>query len=403
MTEFSTTITLVKSGFLRFIGIAGLVFGLLLVSGHAAQARIVSVCNAAPYPNMIAVAYSDHRGEISEGWHRVEPGNCKSFRNVKGNLFHYYATSGNEVARWMNSGSSQSVYGRQWRCVGKSLNFTVYATGKCKNRLGFAALRIPHRHNVITVRSKYYKKLALNEANEVYEDLLGRWRWENQIRKSKGREAPFQIGVRLKSGTVGLRIAHVQRGMPAYFEGMEVGDEIVKLDSHNIRNRTDVRAFMDNLSIFRTTPVNVTLYRNGQYLSGEIEPMFFPFSHKDYSSASKVGTFIWSTANNIMFGFGNEVGCTGINLVREGLSSLVKDRKFNGGDMVARSKSCSNSANVKQAKYEILHQDAANAAFWASLVAPGIPVTKFLRNSRAVPLAARSRFIRQHKTQRRSF
>ena len=149
----------------------------------------------------------------------------------------------------------------------------------------------------------------------------------------------------------------------------------------------------------------MAIVRDGQRVDGTIVPMFFPFKHWEYSPNGKAGTFVWSAYDSAALGFGNEITC-GIPQAIDGAASLIADaffalnketapkkQIFDGKQISENYSACSQSLNMELAKKQLLYGDAYNAGFWAGLLIPGLPTAKFLKGSKALPFAAKSRKV----------
>ena len=370
-----------------------------------ANAKEVTVCNVSPLNLSLAIRLGEEPKYPTIGWFNINAGNCKKW-NLSGKIFYYYAESKEKLAFWLND--NKPIKWNSWffsMCVDPKNAFKLPAKGQCKKTYGFKRVRLAKEINYTNIYEDNHKGLKLEDIPNIRRKLIGRMGYEKMLRNKQGRETPFQLGMRIEdsfektSGRSnhsipnGVQIEYVYQGMPAEEEGLEADDRIVALNGYKIRNKSDLNWVLDNVSIFQTEQLSITIIRDESKIKGSIEPLFFPFNHWEYSPSGKTGTFLWTMVDGIALGFGNELLCSGGNLLAEGVRSLSNDRDFNGKQVSENITACSGSLNKELEKKKILYEDAYNAGYWASLVVPGIPLAKVLRARRAIPLAARSRHV----------
>ncbi len=367
-------------------------FVALATLSSQSQAKDVSLCNGSPVKVFTAVGFNSGQKAVTKGWYSLSPGKCRTW-SYSGTDFYYYAESQSRLARWLNDGSPMKWDGWHRRCVNYVNAFEKYGTGNCDQAHRFSKVVLPHDQNRFTLYEQNHIGVQLQQVPSLRRSLLGRMEFESILRSNNKREAPFQLGIGIANHRQGVRIEKVYAGMPAETEGLETGDVISALNGYRIRNVKDLHWIMDNVSLFQSEPLPMSIVRDGQKVSGAISPLFYEFNHKDYDPNGGFGTFLWSTVNGIAFGFGNELGCGAAHGLAEGISSLLQDRDFKTSQTADEVSDCSSSLNRELAKNEILYEKAATAGFWASLLAPGIPAGKLLKAGKGVPLAARSRFV----------
>lgn len=357
--------------------------------GADAAARDAEICNGAPVKLYLAVSYDG----VSRGWYKLEPGGCARFNGVRGRTVNYFAQASEPLARWLSRGGGLEWNGWAYRCVHPREAFQFAARGRCAEKRGFATFRLSGAANRMTLSEENHRGVAFSDLPRLRRALSGRMAFEATLRNTPGREPPFQLGVSTGEGRQGVRVVKVHAGMPAEAEGLKPGDEIVALNGYTVRDAGQLRWVLDTLSLFADAPLPMTILRDGRKISGSIAPMFYEFNHRDYRPGGGAKTFLWSAVNGVAFGFGNELACGGVFSLAEGASALAEERDLDAGWIKSNAERCASNLNRELAKHEILHKSAANAAFWASLIAPGLPVGKLARAARGVPLAARSRFV----------
>lgn len=382
----------------KYAGIpfASILYFLLLffIINSQAHAKDVSVCNASPVKAHLATGFDRGGVIISRGWFHVEPGQCIDQSGVSGNNFYYRAESYSALALWLNDGSpiiwSSSLFNRL--CANHN-KFELVNTPNCVSKLSFIKQTVVHEKSVINFFESNHKGINSNRAPELARVLTGRMENENSLKRRAGRENPFQIGIVMKEHALGVEIASVLPGMPAEKEGLEASDIITELDGYKILKMNDVVRVVKQIPILRTTPLALTVIRNGETIEGTISPLFYEFNHPDYSTEGEVGSGIWAFFDGAALGFGNEAGCGIFVGLIEGVSSLVGDRKFDTKGASSAISGCSNELNTALAEREILYKGTTTAANWASLIVPGIPLGKFAKILKNIPLAARSRKV----------
>lgn len=369
------------------------------------KAERVSVCNASPFEISIAVGYKDDSENVrTHGWFNQSPGECNSW-DTGSEKFYYYAEASEKLARWVNGGNpyrwANSIFSfNHSLCVDPSNKFNMVAKAECPTKHRFLSARLTRSNNQINLYHEYHQGIPLEETIERRHTLIGKMNYEEMIRSTPEREPPFQLGFDLKNNpSGGATVTRLYEGMPAELEGMLVGDTITNLGGYKINNVEDVNWVLDELSIFNTEPLSITMIaETGEIVNGVIEPMFYPFSHKDYSEGGKVSTFLASTVDGVFFGGASELGCGAFFTIAEGLSAVFSDRGFDTQQTVTEASSCSHSVDMELQKNALLYEDAAIAGLWASILMPGTAVfkgAKILKGGKAakIPLAAKSRFV----------
>ena len=130
-------------------------------------------------------------------------------------------------------------------------------------------------------------------------------------------------------------------------------------------------------------------------------PMFFEFNHPDYNDFNRITTFSWSFFDGITFGFLNEIGCGLLHGAEEWGRAHESGKEFNDKEFSRKYNSCAERMNEELLESEILFDKASTAAFWSSMIVPvggaAKGVSKLSRLKNSVPLAARSRFVKNLK------
>lgn len=382
-------------------------FLVLLITTPMANAKSMKLCNRSPLKADMAVAYTNEAGDfISEGWFATAPGECANFSGISGQYFYYHAQSKTDLAYWLNGGDRYVVWeGKTNLCFHPSNRFKYVNQNTCAYVAKYQQVMLAYDTNEFSLIHNNYPDISIEQASEVARDLDGVMNWERHLKNTPGRENPFQIGAGLEKGTQGARVAFVVPGLPAEFEGIETGDEIVGLDGFVVETPDDVISILGAIPFDRKTPLQITITRRGEIIEGVIEPLFFPFNHPLYANSSPEATFAWEIADGIPFMLGNEVACGAKALLFETLNSLGNDAPFNGARIANSTRGCAETLNKTQELYRIFHEEAATAGVWAGLVAGGtglLKAGKLGELGSGAKLAGKSRFVRHPALKRRS-
>lgn len=366
----------------------------LLMSAEIAGAKGFEVCNGQPFPTYMSVGFQKGSLMQTRGHYLLEAGSCTAFDGVEGKSAFVRAVSSGEVAKFINDGASVVYDGWKYLCHNHQEAFHHYTQSNCDTRAGYKEVRLSNsQFSRITIKEKNHEHLTTETAPAAEQSLAGRMQYEHLLRTTPGREAAFQFGIQMEDTEGGVRVKFVYSGMPADEEGMRVGDYILSIDGVSLTTAAEVSQRLDAVSIYRNSPMAIEISRNGETIRGVFAPLFYPFNHHDYKEENAVGAFAWEFADGAMLGFGNEIACGGGTLIAEGLSWAFGEGDFELGSTVHSASKCSESANREQEKFQILYSDAANAGFWASFLAPGIPAAKVFKAGKAVKLANRSRHV----------
>lgn len=370
----------------------------IFFAAAASQAKsdTVELCNAMPFSAWLSVAYEDSKYDdlMSRGWYNVSPGECRRFSDIAGKWFYLLWSSSQESAQYIYGRDNVSRTGFNFFCYDPKKAFEVSASASCANKAGYAALRLgsnsDHRYSI---KAKNHDHLTVATARLAEYAINGRIAFEKFLHAQTGREPPFSLGIKFEEVADGILVTQVFPGMPAEEEGVQVGDIITSLDGEKIHSGRDFFQILDAISLFRETPLNISVRRREKQLNGVILPMFFAFNHRDYREQGKVGAFVWETLDGGAFGFGNEFGCGLLAAGFEGFRSLGRGTGYDWSGVAEDTSSCSKQLNRKHEKQRILYDSATKAGFWASLLLPSIPVAKLFKSQKGLRLSQRSRHV----------
>lgn len=337
------------------------------------QPKEVSVCNTYPATVLASIAHKTKSKDFkSVGWFEIQAGDCNTFEEVYGSKFYVYAQSFDTLAKWLEDGKPFEFKGRDRFCYDPSDRFLYelkeHRRNSCENRIRMSEAKLKGRNPTVFIFDDNHRNWPLEEVSNLRADLLGVMQWENFLINNPGRESVFSVGVSFaqENNTSGCPISGVQRGMPAYHEGIVPGDIIVGLDGYKIENCNQVPQVLDAIPFDRTGYVQMSILREGEKLNGSIEPKFFPFNHRLYESTKGV-TAIWEFFDAVPLLFGNELAC-GAGEGLKGIARVINDSGSSGDDFGEGFNDCSNSLNRRQDLYRLLHEDAATAGAWASML-----------------------------------
>ncbi len=371
-----------------------------------AIAEAVHLCNRSPVTISIAVAYEDANGNFNEsGWYIKEPGTCARFYDVNGS-FYYYGRSSTKLARWLlQNPAGQMVWaGATKLCFHPTSKFRYVNQNPCEYIAEYKSLKLDYdgdtTHYLIETNHKH---VAFEYAHLLARDLKGRMEFEDFLLSNPGRENPFQIGVHVGDTDFGVQITKVWVGMPAADEEIEPGDIIAQLDGYEIESTQDLSWVLSRIPFDRKTRVPMTIIRDGAYLQGDVEPLFYPFNHELYASSSPAKTFIWEIVDGIPLMFGNELGCGIYNLFVDGADAIDERRSPDLARILDESSDCADRYNRLQELHRIFHQEAEVAGAWAGLAFGVGGLVKGTKAVKGTSLAARSRFVGGAQDRKGSF
>ena len=375
----------------------------LFAAGALASAKTVDFCNASPVKITSAVAYYDRTLTLaSRGWFVLEPGACATLTGVAGGQLYYYAYSATPLAKWLVRKPAMTWEGPTRFCINPDDAFRLPDKTECATKAGFLSQSLYGPRPMAPIFEKNHLGIRVSDAPALARDLRGVMAFEQRLKDTPGREPAFQLGADFTDAPQGPRVDAIHPGLPAEYEGMQVGDIILNIDGAAVQSVRDLNDRLDALPFDRIYPLQISLLRNGQTVRGRIMPMWFAFNHPLYDQVSPSDVFWWDFADGMALDFGNEFACGVGAAAAETSRSTKTKRDFRLNNAIGKSASCAAQKNRKQKLYRLFYEDAAIAGSWASIIGAG-GAFKLARGARSASLASKPHLVRRPPPKYRSF
>lgn len=381
----------------------------VLIPYGYADAKTVEFCNASPLLVSAAIGVPNQSNKVAtNGWYNLDPGECRNWE-VSGEHFYYMADAYGALEDWLDDGDDIDWTGWNRFCVHPSSAFNdILGEGQCETKRGFKKVNLINDRTIIYLYHENHDYSAapradqLSQAIEDRRKLTGRMKFENLLRSTEGREAPFSLGAHIYNAQndEGVIIKSVQAGMAAEEIGLQTGDRIVALNGYKVRHSGDIFNILDGIYILHKDPVRIGIISvyDGKRYDPLIVPNFFPFNHKEYDNfLERWGTPGTSLLDNVTFGQSSEIMCGAGYLVSESFSWLFDDG-FDGDKVADGTSSCSENLDEMHEISQILYKEQYVAGEYASWIVP-VPlfpagkIGKLSKAAKTVPLAGRSRKV----------